>query len=78
MEGLLMSNLRDMRIKREISITDLSKITGIPYRTLQDIELGNISINNTKAINVYKIAKALGVKMESLIERETTKVEKDG
>ena len=70
MEGIYMNNLKELRTKRNMSIMDLSKITGIPYRTLQDIELGNVNINNTKAINVYKLAKALDVKMETLLDRD--------
>lgn len=70
MEVLMMNNLKELRTKRNISMTELSKLTGIPYRTLQDLELGNHSINNAKAINLYKIAKALGVKMESLLDRD--------
>ena len=62
--------LKELRIKRELSLKTLSELTNIPYRTLQDIEHGKISINNTSSINLYKISKALGVKMESLIDLE--------
>lgn len=51
-----------------INPAQLSRITGLPYRTIQDYYYGNMSINRASAINVYKIAEALEVKMEDLIE----------
>ena len=69
--------MKELRLKKGLTQVELSKITDIPVRTIQDIECGKVNINNTASIRLYKLSKALGVKMESLIERETIKVEKD-
>mgnify|MGYP003307869468 CR=1 FL=1 len=53
---------------KKISPVQLANMTGIPYRTIQDYYYGNMSINKASAINVYKIANALEVNMEDLIE----------
>lgn len=66
--GEEMTKLREIREKQGLSIAELSKRTGIPYRTIQDLDTGALSINKSAAVNVYKISKVLRVKMESLID----------
>lgn len=63
-----MTKLREIRQKKGISMVDLAKLTGIPYRTIQDLDSGSMDINRTSAAKLYLIAKALGTKMEHLIE----------
>jgi len=53
--------------QRKISPYRLSKDTGIPYTTINDIFRGKAALENCNAITVYKIAEALDVSMESLI-----------
>ena len=62
--------LKELRTKKGYSLVELSKITDIPYRTLQDLEYGKIDINKTASGRLYKLSKALGVKMETLIDKE--------
>lgn len=46
----------------------LAKISGIPYATLNDLCSGKSRIEKCAAETLYRIAKALGVSMESLVE----------
>lgn len=46
----------------------LAVLAGIPHATLNDICSGKAKIEKCSAETVYKIAKALGVKMEELVE----------
>lgn len=46
----------------------LSKISGIPFSTISDISSGKARIEKCSAETLYKLAKALGVVMEDLIE----------
>ena len=46
----------------------LAKFSGVPNSTLNDICNGKARIEKCSAETVYKIAKALNVSMESLIE----------
>ncbi len=46
----------------------LSKSSGIPYTTISDICNGKAQLEKCSAETVYRIAKELGVSMESLLE----------
>lgn len=46
----------------------LSKLSGIPYTTINDICSGKADIKKCSVDNVYRIAKALGVTVEELLE----------
>lgn len=46
----------------------LAKLTGIPFRTVQDYCQGRKKILNVSIDRVWKLAKALGCKMEDLID----------
>lgn len=60
--------LKELLEQRSISIYKLSKETGIPYATLHDVIAGEARLEKCSAETIYKIAKALGVTMESLLE----------
>lgn len=60
--------LKDLLKQKNMSIYKLSKVSGIPYATLNDLVSEKSNIKNCSAGNVYKIAQALGVTMESLLE----------
>lgn len=53
---------------KNISQYRLSKNCNIPYTTINDICSGKAQIEKCSAITIYRIAKELGVSMESLIE----------
>lgn len=63
-------NLKKIRESRGLSQSQLAKASDVPVRTIQKYEIDDVNINNCKAINVYKMAKALRCKMEDLIEKE--------
>ena len=46
----------------------LSKASGVPYTTINDICSGRADIRKCSVDTVYKISKALGVSMEDLLE----------
>ena len=46
----------------------LSKISGVPHTTLNDLCNGKTRIEKCSAETLYKISKALNISMESLIE----------
>lgn len=63
-----MTNLKKHRERAGITQAELSLRTGVNLRTLQDYEQGSKPINKAAAITVYRIAKALGVNVEDLLE----------
>lgn len=63
--------LNDLLAQKNISRYRLSKISGVAQTTVTDICSGKARITKCSAETIYKIAKALDVSMESLIESET-------
>lgn len=53
---------------REITKYRLAKESGVPYTTVNDICSGKARLEKCSAETVYRISKALGVTMESIIE----------
>ena len=49
----------------------LAKLSGVPHTTLNDICSGKTRIEKCSGETLYKLAKALSVSMETLIESET-------
>ena len=64
-----MKRLKEYRIKRDLSQSQLSKLTGINLRMIQFYESGFKNINHAHADTVFKLATALDCSMEDLIER---------
>ncbi len=50
----------------------LAKLSGIPHATLSELCSGKTSIEKCSAETLYKIAKALNVSMESLLDERMT------
>lgn len=59
-------NIRKFRKKKGLSQDNLARLANIPYTTLTKIE-SNV-VKQPSVQNVAKIAKALGVNIEKLIE----------
>lgn len=53
---------------RSMSKYRLSKNSGVPYTTVNDICTGKAQLEKCSAETIYRIAKALEVSMESLLE----------
>ena len=62
--------LNDLLEEKKMSRYRLAKESGIPQTTIVDICSRKSRIENCSALTIYKIAKALNVSMESLIEGE--------
>ena len=68
-------NLKEKRIEAGFSQSQLAKASGVGLRLIQQIEQGTRTINKSEAANVYKLAQALNVTMEELLDLE--KLEKE-
>lgn len=62
---ILGKRLKEFRAKRELTQEDLARKAEIPFSTLSKIEAG--SIKSPSVFLVKKIAKALGVKIDQLV-----------
>ena len=59
--------LKNYLNKEKMKVSDLSKLTGISYMTLNDLYKGNTMLTKTSSENLYRISKALKVSMEELL-----------
>lgn len=62
--------LRELRLKAGLSQKDLAEKSGVNARQIRRVELGTSQIENVTLINAKRIADALGVKIEELLEKE--------
>lgn len=62
-----MSKLKYLRQERGYSQSKLSEEAGVNVRMIQYYEQGFNDINKAQAITVYKLAKALGVTVEEIL-----------
>lgn len=62
--------LNDLLAEKKMSKYRLAKESGVPQTTIVDICSRKARIEKCSADTIYRIAKALNVSMESLIERE--------
>lgn len=61
-------NVNELMEQKAVTKYRLSQNSGVPYTTVCDICNGKTKIENCSAKTVYKIAEALGVSMESLLD----------
>jgi len=59
--------IKEILEKKKMSIYRLSKSSGVPYTTVNDICNKNIDLKKCSAETVYKLSKALDVTMEDLL-----------
>ncbi len=62
------TNLKRIRKLSGYSQRELSELSGVPLRQIQLFEQRQRNINNTRAENVFRLAKILNCKCEDLIE----------
>ena len=60
-------NINTLLAQKGITKYRLAKTSGIPHTTVLDICSGKAKIENCSGETIYKLAKALGVSMESLV-----------
>ena len=65
-----MIKLKEIRLANKLSQSQLAKKSEVSIRAIQKYEQQEVDINVAAAITVYKLAKALNVKMEDLIDTE--------
>lgn len=61
-------SINEILLKSGMTKYRLSKISGVPNATISELCSGKTHINKCSAETIYKLAKALKVSMESLIE----------
>lgn len=57
-------NVRKIRLEKGLSVPELSKLSGVPIRTIEDLE----KRDDCKLSTATKIVKALEVNIEDLIK----------
>lgn len=62
------SKLKWVREMRGFSQNSLADLSGVSVRNIRAFEQGQIDINKAYASTVYKLATALNVKMEELLD----------
>lgn len=60
--------ITDLIEQRNMTKYSLSKISGVPYATLNDICSGKTNLQKCSAETVYRLAKALQIPMETLLD----------
>lgn len=62
--------LKKVRTEKGLSQAELAEKSGVNYRMIQKYEYGEKDLNKAKAETVCKLAKALGCRMEDLVDGE--------
>ena len=65
-----MNALQRIRKQSGLSQSQLAELSGVSLRMIQKYETGNRDINNASAITVYKLAQALKVNVEDLLNKK--------
>ena len=60
--------ITELMMQKKYSIYRLSKNSGVPYTTVNDICSGKAQLEKCSGETIYKLAKELGVSMETLLE----------
>ncbi len=63
-----MSKLQDARKAAGLSQSKLAEVAGISVRSLQEYEQGRKDVNGVRGITLYKLAQALNVNIEDILE----------
>lgn len=61
------SNLKAIRVEKDMTQRELADAAGVSYRTLQNLENGITDINDASAMTVWKLASALGCDVRDLL-----------
>lgn len=62
--------LKETRVSRGLSQSELADRSGVSLRTIQGYEIGQRDINKASGETLYKLSKALGCLMEDLLHIE--------
>ena len=64
----MMTKIKKQRINRNLTQSELSKLSGIPIRTLQNYEQGVLSFDSARIDKIVEVALVLDCNIEDLIE----------
>ena len=64
------SNLKLMRIQKGMKQADLAAASGVPFKCIGNYEQLRRDINHARVDIVYRLAAALGCRMEDILEVE--------
>lgn len=64
----MISMLETILRQKNMSLYQCAKLSGVPYTTVSEIARGKTTLSKCSAETVYKLSKALDVRMEKLIE----------
>lgn len=70
-----MTTLKRIRMVKNMTQTQLSELSGISLRTLQDFEQGRRNLSGASALTVYKLSQVLGCKFSDLLGESSDDVE---
>lgn len=62
------NKLKELRLKRKLSQTELSKLTNIPLRTIKAYEQGDVELKKAQVGTLFTISKILDCKIEDLLK----------
>lgn len=62
--------LKETRVSKGLSQSELADRSGVSLRTIQGYEIGQRDINKASGETLYKLSKALGCLMEDLLHIE--------
>lgn len=62
------TKLQQLRIQKGFSQSELSRLSGVNFRTLQDFDQGRKNLRNAKGEMIYKLSRALGCSADFLID----------
>ena len=68
------SKLQELRIKKGLSQSELSKLSGVNFRTLQDFDQGRKSLANAKGEMIYRLSTALDCTTDYLIQNSLSDI----
>lgn len=61
-------NLKEIRISKNLTVPQLSKLSGVPVRTIEDIQIRG----DCKVSTAIKLAAALNVTLDELCKNDKT------
>ena len=68
MQGVIVLTISELMKNKHLSKYRLSKNSGVPYTTVNDICSGRARLEKCSAETIYRLSQELGVSMESLLE----------
>lgn len=69
------TKIQNLRISKNLSQSQLSKLSGVNLRTLQDFEQGRKPLTNAKGEMLYRLSLALDSPIEALLSNELIEID---